>query len=169
MTLGRSAMVLMIGAVVWWPASASACSCVPMPSPQEAFTESDAVFRGRVIKIEPKADAAAWEQSSWYRQVQLRLTTSWKGTNQRLITITTEQAGSACGYRFEVGREYIIYAHRSRPEGRDTQAESSPDALYPTEFFTTSCTRTAPVQGAKEDLGHLKSKPKVVLAPTAKR
>ena len=37
--------------IVFFPSSTSACSCAEMPSVEEEFERSKAVFRGRVIGI----------------------------------------------------------------------------------------------------------------------
>jgi hypothetical protein len=57
------------------------------------------------------------------------------------IEILTGFGGGDCGYPFEVGREYVVYA-RKDPNGRLT---------------TGTCSRTRPAEQASEDLQYIRS------------
>ncbi len=86
-----------------------ACSCVPQGSEsietqvKEAFTNSTAVFVGEVVEVIEKPDAFSVE-------VKFKVVKSWKNEFEDTVSITTGRGGGDCGYHFEVGKKYLIYA-----------------------------------------------------------
>jgi hypothetical protein len=46
--------------------------------------------------------------------VTLRVTAAWKGIDQSSVVVTTKDWGM-CGYPFEVGAKYLVYAQLGRP------------------------------------------------------
>ena len=78
-------------------------------------------------------------------EVRLQVLESLKGNIGDTVTIFTPIAGASCGYRFELGNEYIVYA----------SAENSLFGFFLTEsqrkehiekentYWTSHCTRTA--------------------------
>ncbi len=112
------------------PDCAFACSCAALPgTPQErareALSGSTAVFSGEVVELEkPPPDTAMVEgtmltvmgQAGNKATVTLQASEVWKGTQQQTVTITTEaDSGIGCGYPFEEGREYLVYATGREP------------------------------------------------------
>ena len=86
-----------------------ACSCfAPTGTPKtqvaNAYKNSAAIFSGKVTSVEPTGDGN-------YFTVTLTVNDSWKGTTDTEIKITTARDSAMCGYYFEVGKEYIVYAH----------------------------------------------------------
>jgi len=110
--------------------TAFACSCVPPPPPVEALEQSDAVFSGKVLKVER-------DESGFGKIVTLRMLRSWKGIQARTVRISTADNSAACGYGFEVGRKYLVYAHGEE------------------ELHTNICTRTRRLENAGDDLDAL--------------
>ncbi|MGI0019807.1 MAG: hypothetical protein ACREAY_05005 [Nitrososphaera sp.] len=105
-----------------------ACSCNgPIPQ-SEAFDESAAVFAGKVVSI---------ESSNYSKTVHFDAERPWKGVTESAITITTGAGGGDCGYGFEEGREYLVYAYGSESLG------------------TGICGRTQPIMDAYVDLAAL--------------
>jgi hypothetical protein len=131
---------------------ASACVCDRNP-PCAAVWRADAVFLGTVIEAvqEPVGGRLSW--TVYTVSVNQRL----HGTVDTFVTLVPGQRpsagqiehskalenpgwiGSSCDYRFEPGRQYIIYARRT-PEGRWT---------------TGDCTGTKPAENAAEDLDYI--------------
>jgi hypothetical protein len=60
---------------------------------------------------------------------------SWKGINSRTITVSTGPTGGICGYEFEKGEEYMVYAYKGDGDG----------------LITSLCTRTKKLSFAHED------------------
>lgn len=113
---------------------ARTCSCLPPPPPAKAFAEADAVLMGKVVSFEllPSMDR---------RMAGIAVLKIWKGEKNDADSIFTGPHSAACGYDFEVGQTYVIYAFKD--EGG--------------KLYTHLCTRTAPVEQATEDLKFLES------------
>jgi hypothetical protein len=90
-----------------------ACSCIandPNKSLEqtikEAVADSSAVFTARVLSSTPVP-------AEGNKIVKLRLVKSWKGKLTKTITLTTGIGGGGdCGYSFETGKTYLVYAYR---------------------------------------------------------
>jgi hypothetical protein len=112
-------------------APAQACSCLPM-SPDEAYANADGVFSGTVQAVNaPAAGGGGMEPVT----VELAVQTLWKGPVPATLTLQTPADSAACGYPFETGTGYLVYAYH---EG----------AIWTTNL----CTRTAVLTQAGEDL-----------------
>jgi hypothetical protein len=114
------------------PDCASACSCMGV-SIQRYISSSDAVFSGEVVDLQKGTSASRMFGPS--DTVTLRVSEVWKGTDQGTIEVSTPSQGSACGYPFEEGQEYLVYA--------DGKGEP---------FDTSICSGTTQLSKADEDL-----------------
>jgi len=133
----RAAAVLTMAAAVLGRSDvAAACSCRVPPPPQEALAQADAVFLGLAQALAaPGAEGAPPGQAA----VTFNVERSWKGVEEPYVTVYTAEHTAVCGYPFEVGRRYLVYA-----------AQSAPGVLT-----TTICTRTADADAAPSDLAEL--------------
>ncbi|KGP72767.1 hypothetical protein [Pontibacillus yanchengensis] len=113
------------------PTTVKACSCVMPPSVDEEVEVSAAVFTGEVIDIEKKSRS---------RKVTFEVSNTWKGVTKSEIVITTGLNSADCGFPFEVGESYLLYANES--------------SMYEgvAELSTTICDRTAAIEEAQQDL-----------------
>jgi hypothetical protein len=119
---------------------AIACSCVrPGPSETEninsAVKDSAAVISGEVVEIT--------ENTQFSKLVKININSVWKGSKKRQIEITTGNGGGDCGFPFEVGEIYLIFANGSKGG----------------EYSTNICNRTNLLSLSETDLKVLK-KPK---------
>lgn len=83
---------------------AYACSCVRPEPVNESVAQATAVFAGRVIDIEPVDNRRI--------EVDFDVETVWKGATTSTISIYTAPNSAMCGYSFEEGRSYLVYAHQ---------------------------------------------------------
>ncbi len=88
-----------------------ACSCSPSADNipfeekvKEAVDISTAVFSGEVSEVKK-------EPGTFFVKVKFKVKTAWKNKFVKEITITTGLNDGLCGYNFEVGEEYLIYAY----------------------------------------------------------
>lgn len=128
----RALRTVALAAVLAASASAGtafACSCGPLPPPKESLAASDAVFTATVLEV---------TATQMNRQVRLRVESSWKGARCGEMTIVTGLNDADCGYDFQAGTSYLIYADRAKGS-----------------FTTNICSRTAPAAQAAEDLAAL--------------
>lgn len=103
---------------------------------------SDAVFVGEVVRIErPGADLeAASRGMPDVTLATLVVLERWKGTESDTLVVRTPGPITMCGFDFKVGGRYLVYADHDAAGG----------------LGTTTCARTAEVEGAQEDLEALR-------------
>ena len=111
-------VALLLGLVV--PRAVAACDCVAS-TPCRAVAHADAVLIGRVLSVVDAPDG------QWARVVRVAVSESFIGGHTGEIEVRTGMGGGDCGYRFDVGSTYVVYAHRT-------------DAG---ELTTSICSRTA--------------------------
>lgn len=91
------------------PQSAAACSCAELLSPAKALDRATAVFSGMVVSLEgPTGNIIS---SADPVTVVLQADKVWKGAKQSNITITTALDSASCGYEFQIGQWYLVYAN----------------------------------------------------------
>lgn len=119
---------LTIAAFTFMSVPAFGCTCVsPPPDAKTAhdfakwYTDrSDAVFEGSVKRIELKSalmDAkvgglvpANLEDQEFINRVTFDLSHSYKGVVQKDVELTTGVGGGDCGFDFESGKQYLVFA-----------------------------------------------------------
>lgn len=127
---------------------ALACSCTQPGPPAVELENADAVFSGRVLSVEPIGDRGAYRRLA----VRFALAAAWKGVPEGdEVTVTTSADGATCGYSFEVGEEYLVYAHGD-----------------PGDLSTGLCTRNDRLDRATEDLTALGEPTRKVARQAAK-
>lgn len=134
--------VLVVG-LLMASSEASACSCASPPDLREALTSAreraQAIFRGRVTRIEVEDDAATKRPRLHRVFFQVGETFKGKALPQRRVA-TYSANGVGCGYLFTPGLEYLVYAGADEKEGLETSI----------------CTRTKPAEGIRSELDFLR-------------
>ncbi len=103
--------IIVLAAALWLMADAepaNACSCARPGSPIEALANADAVFAGKAIAVQLLTNT---NSSADPVTVSFDVDRVWKGRRQDTIVIKTVRSGISCGYEFEEGRRYIVYAY----------------------------------------------------------
>ncbi len=109
------AAALALAAALAAPPPAAACSCVEPGPPAAEAVRADAVFAGEVVGVEPVA-----RQGLPRLRVTFALTAVWKGVPEGdTVSVHTARDSSTCGYPFELGERYLVYAHAT-PDGLAT-------------------------------------------------
>lgn len=86
-----------------------ACSCLAETKRSEskkvkaAYKDAAAVFYGEVIEVNRQADSLI---------VKFKVERSWKGQTARETVVRTAENSAMCGFNFEVGVKYLVYADR---------------------------------------------------------
>ena len=129
----RSSSVVLTALV---SAICSACDCNPMPSIKDALIGSDLVFLGHVAASE---EVRVTQEESLSQRTMIRYMIvreqMFKGSaHDTIYMYSGEDPVMNCGFRFELGMSYIVYAHRST---MTDPAHSDASVLY-----TSVCTRT---------------------------
>lgn len=129
-------VLILAGLFAASPQKAYACSCIPPRPPLEAMAESDAVFSGKVVRME--AEEGPIVSSADPVKVVFEVSRVWKGSEDGALALSTARDSASCGYDFMVGEEYLVYAYNSEAG-----------------LSTGLCTRTMPLSAAGEDLAAL--------------
>jgi hypothetical protein len=93
---------------------AHACSCAGA-TPEQAFQRAEAVFTGTVISISPPL-VGIISNSASPETVTFRVSNVSKGpppSTHGTIVLTTAVSGASCGYPFQNGGQYMVYAFNS--------------------------------------------------------
>lgn len=121
-----------------------ACDCAGRPSPCHAVGAAAAVFTGTVVSI-TSPGSEAWRagkagpvKPSPLRLVRFKVDSVLQGIGpaQSEVEVGTGRGGSDCGFLFEVGQQYVVYAYKM-PEGW---------------LETGICSRTSHIAHAGQDL-----------------
>ncbi len=84
------------------------CSCdlptnqSPKKQVKEALAKSKAVFLGKVISI---------NRINYSSEVTIEVIKSWKHIKTKKVVIYTGVGSGDCGYLFEIGKSYLVYAY----------------------------------------------------------
>ncbi len=114
--LGTSALLIAVGTTV-----SEACTCMLSGPACQEFWQTDAVFDGTVMAIEPMArdlDLGNRTIAVVERLVKLNARQSWKGVDAGRVEVVTGNGGGDCGFEFEVGERYLVFARRGPVDGR---------------------------------------------------
>ena len=98
-----SLLLTVLGVVFLYPDCAYACSCGAV-STQRLISSSEGVFSGQVTAIEK-------ETATRTTTATLRVSEVWKGPKRATLEVSTPSDEAACGYTFEEGQEYLVYAY----------------------------------------------------------
>jgi hypothetical protein len=95
--------------------AAHACSCAAAVTPEQALQRSGSVFTGTVVNIVPPPPGIISNTGS-PEEVTFRVANVSKGpapSADGTIVITTAVNGASCGYNFQVGGRYRVYAYNA--------------------------------------------------------
>jgi hypothetical protein len=146
------------------PATALACSCAHPPPPEPNATinpvarvpdKDEVVFEGTVTNAQLKGSlfdtkpgelfSADLDQDSPYMLVTFNVSRSYAGQQGKTVELKTGMGGGDCGYPFEVGKQYLVYAWKD---------ESG-------KLSTGICSGTGLLEERKADLAALRGEPAV--------
>jgi protocatechuate 3,4-dioxygenase beta subunit len=127
-----------------------ACSCGASGPPCQAYWQADAVFVGQVKAKDLKARFEKGGNGEELRavgegevRVTFTITEAFRGALGKEVDIFTTDSSAACGYEFEHGGVYIVYAHEY-PKGGG-------------KLHTSICSRTQKYSESSPDIAYAKS------------
>jgi hypothetical protein len=142
----RTTIISIAAAVLVTLLSASAafsCDCSSSRPPCQSFGNTAAVFVGTPIEVKQTTGKLLANNEPEYPQkiFSFRVDESFRGVNAAQIEVRTGMEDGDCGYRFNLGERYLVYANFNPANG----------------FYDTSiCTRTRPLSEAAEDLDYIR-------------
>jgi hypothetical protein len=139
----RVRMVL-AGVCLMLPGMVEACDCVNAGPPCKAFKATPNVFTGRVTKI--STIHVKLQSGDEYPQdlVLLQIERNYRGQEGKsTVEVVTGEGGGDCGFSFEEGKRYLVYAYPHPATGK---------------LYTGICQRTRLLSEASEDLEYFAKK-----------
>lgn len=118
------------------PRATFACSCVKEQTVQVEFSQSKAVFSGKVIEIKTTKFS-----NPNYKKVLFEVSKTWKGISGSQVIIKTGLGDGDCGINFIKGQNYLVYARASKMYGENSQS-----------LTATICSSTKEFSLAQKDL-----------------
>jgi hypothetical protein len=118
-----------------------ACSCSPdtkrvsvKQKVSQSLKDAQFVFSGQVIDIESNTGLT---NKRYALKVKIKVDKFWKGGSPETFIVQTGAGGGDCGFPFELGESYLIYAYGSAKDD---------------SIGTGICSRTKNIAQADEDL-----------------
>ena len=121
--------------------TAHACDCAEAGPPCQAFWRTDAVFVATVMSKSPTT--AGNEHATAVRLSSQQVFKGDIGGGE--VEVVTGVNSGDCGYPFQVGRQYLVYATRWEKDQR---------------LYTGICSRTRLLSDADEDLAYFRNLPR---------
>ena len=111
----RSLRFILISAIVasWFigtPTASYACSCIAPGSPTGELARSTAVFTAKVTEIKAPIRGPLTSSADPIK-ITFQVYNRWKGPPEVTLVATTPRSGASCGYDFQEGQDYIVYAN----------------------------------------------------------
>ena len=122
----------------------NACSCAGTQMPCEAYWKSSAVFLGTVTYTTTNT-AKRGEYDFHSRVFRFTVDKAFRGVEAKEVEVLTGSGGGDCGYGFQLGGQYVVYAYRDNDN----------------RLATSICSRTRPSSNADADLVYFRDLPKV--------
>ncbi len=115
------------------PTASLGCSCEMSGSALEELEMVDAVFSGSVIEIIIEENELL--------VIKFDVIDTWKGVEGKEITVSTGSHDGICGYKFQMNKDYLVYAAYGFYEAK--------------RLGVIICSRTKFLTRAAEDLSEL--------------
>jgi hypothetical protein len=154
--------ILTILTIVLLNFETKACTCIGESAVKDEIENKDAVFVGTIAESEEIRIYDTLSPNKTIYRVELKYTmvveTIYKGLQFSDTTyIFTGSGGGDCGFNFQIGQKYIVYARNLKTEDR----YNGPVFIdKKSAFYTNVCTRTRKYQDEeiKEIEKYLKKK-----------
>jgi len=131
-----------------------ACSCIFIKEPlsvkvEKAYNQADLILSGKVIEIKI-VNKARMKSSADPIIYKFEVVSTIKGKiKKEVLEITSETSGASCGYKFELGESYLVYARKSTHFTKMTKNKF--------DFVTSLCDRNQKLRKvSKKELRKLK-------------
>lgn len=103
------AAIVFTGSLLFFPREAVACSCAESGTVQENKSRSDAVFEGTAASVK-SSSLSLFGAPAKAVKANFQVNEVWKGHVAPSIEVVTNGSGASCGYEFQVGERYLVYA-----------------------------------------------------------
>ena len=118
---------------------ASACSCAGAVKPCESYWKASAVFLG-TVSYTTTTTSKQGDHDFAQRVFRFNVDKAFRGVEEKEVEVLTGWGDSDCGYGFQLGGQYLVYAYRNEAN----------------ILSTSICSRTRPAARAAEDLAYFR-------------
>jgi 5-hydroxyisourate hydrolase-like protein (transthyretin family) len=137
-------LLAFIAVLIFSAPPARACSCAfGGGAPCQEYWRADAVFAGTVVSS-GKISVDHGSYKSDMRVLHMTVEQPIRGIQTAELDVITGWGGGDCGYEFQLGKRYLVYAYREEKTNR---------------LSTSICTRTRPLAEADDDLTFIRALP----------
>jgi len=137
-------LLAFIAVLIFSAANAYACSCAfGGGAPCQEYWRADAVFAGTVVSSGRVTVDYGYDKSEM-RVLHMTIEQPIRGIKTAELDVITGWGGGDCGYGFQVGKRYLVYAYREEKDKR---------------LSTSICSRTRPLADAEDDLAFIRNLP----------
>ena len=139
--------LLLILVIIFSITKTFACTCAVTNESlskkvKKEFIQSDLIISGKVIDIKILNTSEIWSSADPIIY-KFEITKTIKGKlKKEVIDIVSERSGASCGYNFELGESYLVYAIKSTHFSSKTNNEF--------DFVTSLCTRNQKLKKVTE-------------------
>jgi hypothetical protein len=116
-----------------------ACSCKEYKI-EEAFQTYDVIFIGKTLSI---GEQSIFEGRELFREginkIKFQVTQKFKGIQENITVVFTNNHSEACGYLFEENVEYAVFGYYSKSDKNDKK------------LYTSVCSPTIHVKPKNDD------------------
>lgn len=123
-----TAAALLAAGLAATPLAAMACSCTNNLTVQQEFDNAWKVFSGRVLSVQADPFGTLL--------IEIAPIGRWKGSIDYVEHVVTPLSGAVCGFPFEVGQGYLVFA-----------GVTGYGLTYTPTPFTHLCSRTSLLEG----------------------
>jgi Tissue inhibitor of metalloproteinase len=129
---------LLLAILLFQTTSSFACSCKKMKDVQSEFERADVVFVGKILSKELVKIKNIDNTYYSINKYKIKVTKIYKSRDKsKTITILTPAYTSACGAKFEINSDYIIYGAEKSFWNQYSKLNNSEPNLY----WTSRCHR----------------------------
>ena len=132
----RMKIVTLFLILSWVPINALACSCAEWSLP-EAYEYFEFIFIGTIVKH----DHADWINEKLDR-FEFEVSQSYKSDLDNKIVIYSHPASATCGFKFNHGKEYLVFANIPYRVDESYQKEGFPNVSLCSPTTHTTPTRS---------------------------
>jgi hypothetical protein len=97
-----------------------ACQCAGKIPFEEDYSQSASIVTGRVISRQVKTyhyNKDGVNEKWTYFEYKIQVKQTYKGEPVKILWVTTARKTPACGMKFKIGKDYLIYAHHDERYG----------------------------------------------------
>ena len=108
-------ILVTLASLMFFSIQTYACSCMSLDV-KEAYKEYEVVFIGRVAQLSRKVSNSKYIFPNEVVKAKFEISKVYKGSIEDSFNLVTHSCSAICGFPFESGVEYAVFAHFDKYE-----------------------------------------------------